>query len=759
MSGRFLACVALAFVAGPFAAGDDTKPATSNVPHAEYPRIYPDRRVTFRLRAADAKEVKVQPGGADNGLGRGPYKMERDGDGNWTVTTPPVVPGFHYYWLLIDGVAGNDPGSETYFGYGRPTSGLEVPEKDADFYDAKEVPHGEVRALWYHSKITRTLRRAFVYTPPGYDLAPAERYPVLYLQHGAGEDERGWTTQGRMNFILDNLIAAGTAKPMIVVMDNGYAEKPGPPPVPNRADDRPASPRFDFRTFEEVVLVELIPKIDKTYRTLADRDHRAMAGLSMGAMQTLQIALNHTDIFSYIGSFSGLVFGKLDVNTSYNGVFRDPAAFNAKVHLLWLGAGSAEERFAANVKSMHEFFERAGVKHLVFESQGTAHEWQTWRRSLRDFAPRLFRDQVSSDNATAQPGRRPQGPVVVSPEVKSDRQVIFRILAPKAGAIGLFTTDIPGGFLPRPMKKWENGVWELTLGPIDAGTYRYLFNMDGVLVSDSRNQCVSESNGNAWSVVHVPGSDFMDTTDVNHGSVARVYYRSSALGRTRRMHVYTPPGYEAGNEKHPVLYLLHGAGDSDDSWTSVGRANFILDNLIAGKKAKPMIVVMPAGHTGPFSFIMPTVPSRSGIGDAKFGEEFLKDIVPYIEKNYRVLTDRPNRAIAGLSMGGAQALNIAVSRPNEFSSIGVFSSGVVFGNASDWEKAHKNGLENAAAKDGLKLLWFATGSDDFLMPRTKDTVMLFKRNGFSPVFKQTGGGHTWINWQKYLNEFVPQLFH
>jgi len=360
--------------------------------------------------------------------------------------------------------------------------------------------------------------------------------------------------------------------------------------------------------------------------------------------------------------------------------------------------------------------------------------------------------------AAAQPGRRPQGPVVVSPDVKSDRHVIFRIFAPKAEAVGVFTTDIPGGFQPRPMKKGENGVWELTLGPIDAGTYRYLFNLDGVLVLDSRNQDVSESNGNAWSVVHVPGSEFMDTKDVPHGSVARVYYRSSALGRTRRMHVYTPPGYDTSTEKYPVLYLLHGAGDSDDSWTSVGRANFILDNLIAGKKTRPMIVVMPAGHTGPFSFIMPTAPSRNDIGNAKFEDEFLKDILPYIEKNYRVLRDRPNRAIAGLSMGGAQTLDIAVSRPNDFSSIGVFSSGVVFRKADDWEKEHKDVLGDISAKEGLKLLWFATGSEDFIMPRTKETVELFKKNGFTPVFKETGGGHTWINWQNYFTEFAPRLF-
>jgi enterochelin esterase-like enzyme len=373
-------------------ADDGSRPATTNVPRAEYPRVHPDRTVTLRFQAPDAKKVQVQPGGADNGLGKGPYDMERGDDGNWTVTTPPAVPGFHYYWLVVDGAAVNDPSSETFFGYGKPTSGVEVPEPGVDFYDAKDVPHGELRALWYHSKVTGSVRRAFVYTPPGYDANPGARFPVLYLQHGAGEDERGWSTQGRMNFILDNLIAAGKAKPMIVVMDNGYASRPAPPSASGDGGSRPAPPRFDFRAFEEVLLGELVPKVDGTYRTIADRDHRAMAGLSMGGMQTLQIAPKHLDRFSSIGSFSGPPLGGFDPKTSYDGAFNDPSAFNEKVHLLWLGAGTGEERFATAVRKMHEALDKAEIKHVVFESPGTSHEWQTWRRSLYDFAPRLFRD-------------------------------------------------------------------------------------------------------------------------------------------------------------------------------------------------------------------------------------------------------------------------------------------------------------------------------------------------------------------------------
>lgn len=357
--------------------------------------------------------------------------------------------------------------------------------------------------------------------------------------------------------------------------------------------------------------------------------------------------------------------------------------------------------------------------------------------------------------------RATRPPAVISPEVAADRKVTFRILAPNAENVRLAGGDIPGnGGSGTAFTKGENGVWEATLGPVPAGAYRYHFNVDGVATVDPRNPATSESNNNTWSLVVVPGSDLFDTKDVPHGALAAVTYHSKSLDKPRRMHVYTPPGYERGEGTFPVFYLLHGASDSDASWSTIGRAGIILDNLIAAGKARPMIVVMPAGHTGPFGF------GGRGFQNDGFQDDFTKDIRPYIESHYRVKNERSQRAIAGLSMGGSQTLNLAFAEPEEFAYVGVFSSGV-FGIAGglggaapnrQWEESHKAVLDDPALKTGLKLLWFGCGEEDFLLSTSRETVKMLQSHGLDVVSKETDGGHTWRVWRDYLAEFAPQLF-
>lgn len=365
-----------------------------------------------------------------------------------------------------------------------------------------------------------------------------------------------------------------------------------------------------------------------------------------------------------------------------------------------------------------------------------------------------------------------RGPVFVSPEVQPDRKVVFRINAPNANDVKIGGGDMPGMGPGKAMTKAENGVWESTVGPLEPGAYRYNFNVGGVAVIDPRNAVISESNNNVWSMVVVPGSDVFDTKDVPHGAVAAVTYQSKALGRARRMHIYTPPGYEGGKLKYPVFYLLHGAGDCDEAWSSVGRAGFILDNLIAAGKAKPMVVVMPAGHTVSGGFRMPAQADE-------FFKDFTGDIMPYVETRYRIVPKRESRAIAGLSMGGMQTLNIAAAHLDKFAYVGVYSSGLIGMfpqpprangapapgpalppaiTAAEWEAKNAAVLDSAPLKKGLKLFWLGIGKDDFLLSTHKQTVDVLKKHGFAPVVRESEGGHTWLNWRNYLAEFAPQLF-
>jgi len=382
-------------------------------------------------------------------------------------------------------------------------------------------------------------------------------------------------------------------------------------------------------------------------------------------------------------------------------------------------------------------------------------------------------------------------PAVVSPDVLGDGRVAFRIYAPNAASVFLNAGDLPPvtftppGATPVPQTpgspgatvfaRGENGVWEFTTAaPVPAGAFRYAIMVDGVRTLDPVNTRTSESNTAMWSMFFVPGIDLEDVKDVPHGAIAEVFYASSVLKTTRRMHVYTPPGYEAGTQKYPVFYLLHGAGDTDDAWTSVGRAGFIFDNLIAAKQAVPMIVVMPAGHQPPRpgtaagAAAAGAPPAASGPpAISPFTLEFVNDLLPYVERHYRVLTDRPNCAIAGLSMGGMQTLDIAFRHLARFAYIGVYSSGAVLGGGRgaaaappppDWETVHAADLDNAALKKGTTLLWLATGVDDRLIANTRATAEILKKHGFEPELLETPGAHTWLVWRDYLRRFTPRLF-
>ena len=339
-----------------------------------------ENRVTFRIKAPGAREVKIVNLSDEQAMGAREYALSLGADSIWTVTTLPCRPGFHYYELSIDGFRCADPGSLLYFGWAKWTSAVEIPDPALDFYLPRQVPHGHVRQHWYWSEITATYRKCLVYTPPGYDRDLQTRYPVLFLQHGSGESELGWTMQGKANFILDNLIAGGEALPMIIVMDNGYAAQPGA--------ENPAQVRGPYNRFADLVVDELVPLIDRDFRTIGNRENRAIAGLSMGAGQALQIGLAHPELFSSIGAFSG-GSRSFDVQTSYSGVFADAARFNQQYRLFWMGCGALDGGYAA-ATAMHESLENHGIRHVWYPGPGS-HEWQVWRRHLHEYARLLFR--------------------------------------------------------------------------------------------------------------------------------------------------------------------------------------------------------------------------------------------------------------------------------------------------------------------------------------------------------------------------------
>jgi enterochelin esterase family protein len=402
-----------------FAPAVPAHPSPYNFPGVQYPRIEADSRVTFHFNAPNAQKVQVALVTSGQGsLQPLPFDMVKDDDGVWTYTSAPQSPGYHNYWMVVDGAAVLDPATNAFIGYGHMCNAFEIPEPGVDFYDLKDVPHGNVLIKNYFAKTANSWRHIFVYTPPGYDTNTSIRYPVLYLQHGGGEDERVWIEMGRTNVILDNLLAQNKVKPMIVVMETSAVGTPGgagagaPAGAGRGAGGAARGTGFGGfggpggGPYGQLMVNDLIPWIDSYFRTLADKDHRAMAGLSMGGMQTAAVTMVNLDKFSYIGLFSGgaaMGFGPggsgkvapapFDLKTIYSGAMADPAEFNKKVKALFMSFGSEPPlENPEGLKKHQEQLIAAGITNsYVYISPGTSHEWQTWRRSLYVFAPLLFR--------------------------------------------------------------------------------------------------------------------------------------------------------------------------------------------------------------------------------------------------------------------------------------------------------------------------------------------------------------------------------
>lgn len=357
---------------------DNSIAAPTNINKNQCPCILSDNSVVFQVKAPNAQKLQID-------LGK-KYDMVKDAQGVWTVRTEPIVPGFHYYFLIIDGVPVADPASQSFFGTGKMASAIDIPEKGADFYTVKDVPHGATSSKYYYSKVTESWRRLFVYTPPGYDKNSKKRYPVVYIQHGGGEDETGWVVQGKTDLIIDNLIAESKAQPMIVVIANG-----------NVSSGRGGYSSEGMAAFKKEMTQNIVPFIDGNYRTLTDPKNRAICGLSMGGGQSFYVGLESLDYFSSVGIFSSGIFGGIqnpsgstfNVDKEIPGLLSKSQEFNKKLDLFYISCGEEDPRIEPTKKAVANMKEK-GLD-VVFNSFPGDHEWQVWRKSLHDFAARVFK--------------------------------------------------------------------------------------------------------------------------------------------------------------------------------------------------------------------------------------------------------------------------------------------------------------------------------------------------------------------------------
>lgn len=764
------------------APADDWKPSTINQKGKEYPQVNSERRARFRVVAPEAQSVSVS-------LGK--VALTKGEDGVWTGMTAPLDEGFHYYSLKIDGADVPDPNSLYFFGAMRWGSGIEVPAADQDFYALKNVPHGQLRQVLFYSKTTDSHHKAFVYTPPGYEKDTEARYPVLYLQHGWGEDENGWGAQGHANLIMDNLIAEGKAKPFIIVMTYGMTnDAPLGGPRGGASGGRPA---FNFDKFKGVLLDDLVPYVDANFRTIADQPNRAMAGLSMGGMQTRTIAPANLDKFSAIGLFSG---GSISADSITN-----MDEFKKKIKLVFVGYGSKElggnrGGFGGDPKAATEGLKTSGINAHFYVSQDTAHEWQSWRRCLYQMAPLLFRDKVGHDlsgiwkaefdtqrglqkyaftfqqdgqrvtaKATAELDGQKRDIELKDVEFKEDTLSFVEILDAQGRELRItYTGKVAGNEI-----NFHRAVGEF--GSTDSIAKREVANA-APAAQAARGTGTGPSPGRGpgrggfggpielgpddKAAFDSPPAGFDRVRDnIEHGKLERVEYDSKTVGVKRWMQVYTPPGYSP-DKKYPQFYLLHGIGGNEkEEWTRQGVANIVLDNLIADKKIEPMVVVFPNGNASAGG---EQAGGRAGPGGGfggwgePFKKDLINDIIPFIESHYSVVADREHRALAGLSMGGGQSLTFGLSNLDTFASVGGFSSAP---NTGAPETLLPDPKKSAAQ---LKVLFLSCGNKDGLIRISQGMHAYLKEHQVPHVWHVDEHAHDFEHWKKSLYHFSQLIF-
>jgi enterochelin esterase-like enzyme len=605
------------------------------------------------------------------------------------------------------------------------------------------IPHGRIDTITYHSVTVGANRRALIYTPPGF--SKKKKYPVLYLLHGIGGDEKEWLNGGSPQIILDNLYSENKIEPMIVVMPNGRA----------MTDDRAtgnimaADKVQAFANFEKDLLNDLIPYIEKKYPVLNDRENRAVAGLSMGGGQSLNFGLGNLEKFAWIGGFSSAPNTKKPEE-----LLPDPEKAREKIKLLFISCGASDGLILFS-KRTHDYLQENHVPHIYYIEPGV-HDFKVWKNGLYIFSQLIFKPVDTSTFSKYPVAGAPASTNVRNanyPQILPDNRVIFSIKAPEAKKVQI---DLARKY---DLIRDSGGTWTVTTDSVSEGFHYYSLLIDGLPVADPASKTFY-GMGRMASGIEIPfaGGAYYALRDVPHGDIRIKKYFSKVTNSWRELYIYTPPGYDAGtSEKYPVLYILHGGGEDQTGWATQGKTDLILDNLIAAKKATPMLVVMPDANIGMGGFNVQGIESSLKM----FEREMKEAILPFVENNYRVNTEAKSRALAGLSLGGMHTLYTGIHNTNMFSYLGVFSSGWIIPMMSTIANTQYELLQrdSALVNRNLKQFWIAMGGKDDIAYKNGQ-IMLDKLKELNIRFSYSEypGGHTWPVWRNNLYNFAPLLF-
>jgi enterochelin esterase-like enzyme len=618
-------------------------------------------------------------------------------------------------------------------------------EKEApkDFDQVKTgIATGKLDSINYESKTIGSTRKALVYTPPGFN--KKMKYPVLYLLHGIGGDEKEWLIGGKPQVILDNLYAEGKIKPMIVVMPNGRAMKDDRAVGNIMAPDKVQA----FATFEKDLLNDLIPFIDKKYPTLTDRENRAIAGLSMGGGQSLNFGLGNLDKFAWVGGFSSAPNTKVPQELVPN-----PEDAKKKLKLLWISCGDNDGLLPFS-KRTHDYLYQNDVPHIYYLEPG-GHDFKVWKNGLYMYSQFLFKPvDVSSFTKYTVLGTPASTNIrnAQYPQILPDNRVVFKVKAPTAHKVQI---DLGKKY---DMIKDSSGFWHVTTDSISRGFHYYSLLIDDLALADPASETFYGMSRQA-SGIEIPYKEggFYALKDVPHGDIRIKKYFSKASNSWREMYVYTPAGYDKSTEKYPVLYLLHGGGEDQRGWATQGRTDLILDNLIAEQKAKPMVIAMLDGN------FYGNGGGIAGFGEAQlraFENELKNGAIPFVESTFNVATDAQHRALAGLSMGGLQTLYAGIKNTNLFSYLGVFSSGWWANNTKLSDPQYEFMRNNASTiNSNLKELWVSMGGkEDIAHANCQIMLKKFDDMGIKYKYSEYAGGHTWPVWRHDIFLFSQLLF-